>query len=163
MTTTRVVQLIALLVVQAVLVVVGCWAPLSARLTGTEVRLAVAPLDPVDPFRGAYVALDYPGLPRAQPMLEEQVQQPPGTVYVPLRRDGELWVGDEARTTRPADGTYLTCRRTWQLRCGIESWFVPQDEAARLERELGAGGLTAVVRVDARGNAALVGLEEDPR
>lgn len=152
---TRAVRLLSLLLVQAVLVVVACWAPLSARLTGTEVRLAVAPLDPIDPFRGAYLALDYPGLPRQDP----RGQRPTGTVHVPLRRDGAVWVGEQESATRPENGPYLTCRRSWQLRCGIESWFVPQDEAARLERDLGAGRVTAVVRVDARGNAALVGLD----
>lgn len=156
MTTVRPVHLLVLLLVQGTLVAVACWAPLSARLTGTEVRLAVAPLDPIDPFRGAYLTLDYPGLPRQDPMG----QRPTGTVYVPLRRAGDVWVGERESTTRPEGGPYLTCRRTWQLRCGIESWFVPQDEAARLGRELGAGKLTAVVRVDVRGNAALVGLEE---
>ena len=35
---------------------------LSARLTGDTYLVRVAPVDPIDPFRGAYVALDYPDL-----------------------------------------------------------------------------------------------------
>ena len=35
---------------------------LSSRLTGEDYRMEVRPIDPIDPFRGAYVTLDYPGL-----------------------------------------------------------------------------------------------------
>ena len=45
------------------------WPPLSARLTGEEVALRVEPIDPIDPFRGAYVDLGYPDLP-GQPLQE---------------------------------------------------------------------------------------------
>jgi hypothetical protein len=44
-----------------------------------------------------------------------------------------------------------------RLRCGIESLFASQDEARRLERDL-ADGAVARVKVDRRGNAAVVGL-----
>jgi uncharacterized membrane-anchored protein len=62
--------------------------------------------------------------------------------------------------TRPTSTPYLACvDRDWRLRCGIESWFLPQDEAADLERRLGDGDLVAVVAVDGRGHAALVRVE----
>ena len=35
---------------------------LSARVAGDPYLVRVAPVDPIDPFRGAYVALDYPDL-----------------------------------------------------------------------------------------------------
>ena len=35
---------------------------LSARIVGDTYLVRVAPVDPIDPFRGAYVALDYPDL-----------------------------------------------------------------------------------------------------
>ena len=47
---------------QLALVGVGVAPQLSARLTGDTYLMTVAPLDPIDPFRGAYVALDYPDL-----------------------------------------------------------------------------------------------------
>ena len=51
---------------------------------------------------------------------------------------------------------YLACNdRSWQVRCGIESYFLPQDEAAETERLL-ADGAVAEVRIDGRGNAAVV-------
>ncbi len=42
------------------------------------------------------------------------------------------------------------------MECGIESWFLPQDEARALEDAVAAGTVVATVKVDGRGNAALV-------
>lgn len=146
------------LALQSVLVLVGSWAPLSARLTGQEVRLTVAPLDPIDPFRGAYVALSYPDLPNPSSTGTPATR---GTVYVPLTRRGDVWVGGPTQSSRPGQGPYLRCDQDWQLRCGIDSYFMPQADAARMDRELRDGQVTAVVRVDGRGNAALIRLEPD--
>ena len=61
---------------------------------------------------------------------------------------------------RPSGQPYLTCNdRDWRLRCGIESLFLPQDEAASMQADLGDGSMVAVVKVDGRGNAALVRVE----
>lgn len=152
------VRLVGLCVVQSLLVVGAVWPQLSARLSGQEVLLEVAPVDPIDPFRGAYVRLAYPGLPQAG-----QRPLPDGTVFVPLERAAadQLWTGGRVRREVPEQGPYLRCESDgWQLRCGIESLFVPQDEALRLEREL-ADGAVARVRVDERGHAAIVDVEHD--
>jgi uncharacterized membrane-anchored protein len=130
---------------------------LSARLTGDTYELAVAPLDPIDPFRGAYVTLDYPGLAEARPTSWDGGETP---VFVPLRRaaGSDVWTGGRAVREAPSTGPYLRCDAgQGRLRCGIESLFASQDEARRLEREL-ADGAVARVRVDRRGNAAVVGL-----
>ena len=126
---------------------------LSARAAGDEYRLEVAPVDPIDPFRGAYVTLDYPG-------IREADDGESGALYVALVKDGDLWRPGQSSRTRPDRGPYLACDDTyWRVRCGIESWFVPQDEAARLDRALAERGAVATVRIDSRGNAAIVGLE----
>ena len=79
-----------------------------------------------------------------------------GPVYVVLRQEGEVWVASEWSRTRPGDGTYLACSdRDWQIECGIESWFVPQDEARELEEAVTSGEVVATVKVDGRGHAAL--------
>ena len=65
-----------------------------------------------------------------------------------------MWAADEWTRERPEDGPYLACDdRSWQIRCGIESFFLPQDEAAATE-ELLRDGAVAEVRIDGRGNAA---------
>jgi uncharacterized membrane-anchored protein len=141
--------------VQLALVGVAVAPRLSARLTGDEYLLRVAPVDPIDPFRGAYVDLDYPDLD-----LDRETPGDEGTVYVTLERDGEVWVAGAHTRERPSGTPYLTCDdRDWRLRCGIESLFLPQDEAAAMQAGLGNGSMVAVVKVDGRGNAALVRVE----
>jgi uncharacterized membrane-anchored protein len=139
------------------LVPLAVWPQLSARLTGETYDLAVAPVDPIDPFRGAYVTLDYPGLEPAQPTSWSGGDE---LVFVPLRRTpgSEVWTGGRAVREAPATGPYLRCDAgQGRLRCGIESLFASQDDARRLEQDL-ADGAVARVKVDGRGNAAVVGL-----
>ena len=163
MTRTRpAVALPLLLVLQLALVAVGVWPQLSARAAGDEVQLRVQPLDPIDPFRGAYVTLSYPdlrhdasrGVDGGHGSMEDGRS---GAVYVSLREDGDVWVADGWTRERPDHGPYLRCSdRDWQIECGIESWFLPQDEARAMEEEIAGGSVVATVKVDGRGNAALV-------
>ena len=135
---------------------------LSARLTGDTYLVRVAPVDPIDPFRGAYVALDYPDLRHDDSQssgstgLGDLDDGESGDLYVSLVEREGVWVADAWSRERPDRGPYLACDdRSWQIRCGIESWFLPQDEARRVEDLLSAGAV-AEVRIDGRGNAAVV-------
>ncbi len=153
---SRRVRVAAACLAHLVLVGVAVAPQLSARLTGDELRLAVAPLDPIDPFRGAYVVLDYPDLPLRQEGKELPLR---GEVFIPLQRAGALWEGGALTAEEPPSGRYLRCDTDgWQVRCGIESLFASQDEALRIEQQLAAGAV-AVVRVDGSGNAAVVRVE----
>ena len=146
---TATVALIA--VSQLVLVGVAVAPQLSARVLGDTYLVRVAPVDPIDPFRGAYVALDYPDLHH-----DAQSSGDGGDVYVSLVEEDGVWTAGEWSRQRPADGPYLACDdRSWQVRCGIESWFLPQDEARETERLL-QDGAVAEIRIDSRGNAAVV-------
>ncbi|HSF98216.1 MAG TPA: GDYXXLXY domain-containing protein [Ornithinibacter sp.] len=149
-------------VTQLALVGVGVAPQLSARVAGDAYVVRVAPVDPIDPFRGAYVALDYPDLRHdgsqsaVEPGLGALDDGESGDVYVGLVEEDGVWVADSWSRTRPDDGPYLACDdRSWQIRCGIESWFLPQDEAQEAEELLGTGAV-AELRVDGRGNAAVV-------
>ena len=115
-------------------------SPLSARLTGDTYLMRVAPLDPIDPFRGAYVALDYPDLRHddsrstGEPGLGALDDGEEGAVYITLVEQDGVWVADSWVRDRPDGGTYLACDdRSWQIRCGIESLFQPQDTARETE------------------------------
>lgn len=155
----RLLLLILALAVQLALVAFAVAPQLQARVTGQEYRLRVAPIDPMEPFRGAYVALTYPDLPGGPPMTDGEAPRPQQTVFVPLHADGDLWRGSATTTTRPGSGPYLRCRdEGWQLSCGIESWFVPQDRATAIEEAVRTGHTVAVVRIDDSGNAAIVDL-----
>ncbi len=145
----------AAVLAQFALVPLAVAEPLSARLTGTDYLLEVAPVDPIDPFRGAYVALSYPGLTREEDLATRE--NAGDVAYVPLVRKGEVWVGRPAVSDPPESGPFLRCKDDhWQLRCGIESWFLPQDKAYAVEQAVLRGRTVATVRVDSRGNAALI-------
>ncbi len=150
---------VALVAVAQLACVGAAVAPqLSSRLTGDDYRMQVRPLDPIDPFRGTYVTLDYPGLQTpggSQPPSMDDGRS--GEVYVTLVEQDGYWVADDWRRTRPAEGPYLACDDTdWAIRCGIESWFASQDRAAELERSLADHGGVATIRIDDRGNATVV-------
>jgi uncharacterized membrane-anchored protein len=147
---------------QLVLVAVGVAPQLSARLAGDTYLVRVAPVDPIDPFRGAYVALDYPDLRHddsqsfVEPGLGALDDGQSGDLYITLVESDGVWTASEWSRERPGDGPYLACDdRSWQIRCGIESWFLPQDEARETE-DLLRDGAVAELRVDGRGNAAVV-------
>ena len=137
---------------QLVLVGVAVAPQLSARVLGDTYLVRVAPVDPIDPFRGAYVALDYPDLRHD----DSQSSGEGGDLYVSLVEEDGVWTAGGWSRQRPADGPYLACDdRSWQVRCGIESLFLPQDEARETERLL-QDGAVAEIKVDSRGNAAVV-------
>jgi uncharacterized membrane-anchored protein len=153
---SRPARVAAAVVVQLALVAVAVSGQLSARLTGDEYSFRVEPVDPIDPFRGAYVALDYPDL----VPNNENLPGDRGDVFLPLTEDGEVWAAGTPTRTRPDDGPYLACTdRNYEIRCGIDSWFLPQDEARELEDAIRDGDVVARVRIDGRGNAALVAVD----
>ena len=151
-------RIVAVAATGLALTAVAVYPQLSARLTGEEIQLRVAPVDPIDPFRGAYVDLQYPDLNRVGGEERALDDSEPGEVFLTLRKKEDVWVGDAWSRTRPDQGLYLACTdRSWRVRCGIESWFLPQGEAAEMEEAVGDGAI-ATVRVDDRGHAALVGV-----
>lgn len=149
---------------QLALVGVAVAPQLSARVLGDTYLVRVAPLDPVDPFRGAYVALDYPDLRRdgsrsfGEPGLGALDDGKRGDVYIALVEEDGVWTAGEWSRERPADGPYLACDdRSLQVRCGSESFFLPQYEAPKTE-ELLRDGSVEEFSIDSRGNAAVVDL-----
>ncbi|QIK75337.1 GDYXXLXY domain-containing protein [Nocardioides piscis] len=151
--------------VQAVLVGAAVAPQLSARLTGDTYQLRVAPLDPIDPFRGAYVTLDYPDLRHDDSWSDgggmgAMDDGESGRVFITLTEEGGVMVADEFLRDRPDEGPYLACDDSdWQIRCGIDSFFLPQDKAADMEAQL-VDGAVAEVRIDGRGNAALIDVRD---
>lgn len=144
---------------QFALVGVGVAPQLSTRLNGETVLLEVAPVDPMDPFRGAYVDLGYPGL---TPPDNFDVEWDQKHLYITLEERDGVAVGTQWSHVRPDTGLYLTCApTTWRVQCGIDSWFVPQDEAIRIEEAMAGKTAVAEVRIDSRGNAAIVDLRTD--
>jgi uncharacterized membrane-anchored protein len=153
-------RLLGLALAQLALVGVAVAPQLVARATGDDYLMRVQPLDPIDPFRGAYVTLHYPDLQEpggSRPPSQDDGEG--GDVYITLVEEDGFWVMEERTRTRPEDGPYLACDdRSWQVRCGIESYFVPQDRAREMEQALADGGV-ATVRIDSRGVATVVSVD----
>lgn len=151
-----------------VLPALGVAPQLQARTLGEEYVVRVAPVDPIDPFRGAYVDLSYPDL-QVPPKTEDDDDWDgmgvlddgeSGDLFITLEKRGEVWVAGDHVRERPQDGPYLACSdRDWRITCGIESLFLPQDEARAMEREVSDGGMVATVRIDGRGHAALMSVD----
>ena len=127
---------------QLLLVPLAVLGQLSARLTGDEHLIRVGPVDPIDPFRGAYVTLGYPDLQPSDLQRKELDEGDQGDVFVTLTEKDGVLVAEEFSRSRPADGVFLACDdRSWQLRCGIESLFLPQQKAADVQKDIDQSGM----------------------
>jgi uncharacterized membrane-anchored protein len=122
--------------------------------TGTTVRLHVQPVDPVDFFRGEYVALNYD-----ISTIRVEGDPPPGTtVYVPLFESDGRWVPSRFATTErpPDDNTFIRGHKTDRgIEYGIETYFVEEGQARKYEQAMGRGDLFADVVVDGDGDARI--------
>ena len=101
-----------------------------ALATGTKVTLATTPIDPLDPFRGRYVALNY-----EISNLVDWRGHPGAVVWVELVRQGDRHVVHQAHTTKP-DTERPVIRgqvRNGRVEYGIETYYADEDEAPRLE------------------------------
>jgi uncharacterized membrane-anchored protein len=115
------------------------------------VTLRTAPVDPVDPFRGRYVTLNYEisSLPTPYDLGT--------TVYVPLTEAGATWLGGRPTDVRPEDGTFIRgyVGSAGRIEFGIGRYFTDEDEARRLET---AGVLLVDVVLSDDGVARIAGV-----
>jgi uncharacterized membrane-anchored protein len=146
---------------------------LYTRFTGAPVLLRTLPVDPWDLFRGEYVALRY----EISELSPEQVPMTGipyrrgQTVWVTLRKGDPFWTAVAVSPERPATGpdeialrgTVEWYAEAWVngpeaqpartfIRYGIEQFYVPEGEGARLQQQ---PHLTVEALVDRFGRAAL--------
>ena len=149
-------------IVFQIIVLAGMVAGAAMPLwTGTEVRVATEPVDPRSVFRGNYARLDYAFSTLPEDALDVDRDLRTGeVVYVSLQaaEDG-LHHFAGASLEPPAEGIFLRGRilrdsAPHRVRYGIEAFFAPKEEALRLERELGDGGV-AVLGISRSGRAAI--------
>ena len=139
-------------------------SPRSSRPAspGDTYLMTVAPLDPIDPFRGAYVD---PRLPRPAPRRLRSFDGPGwarsrtarrATSTSPSSQQGDVWVAGEWPRERPDDGPYLACDdRTGRSGAASRASSSRRTRPPR-PRTLLRDGAVAEVRIDGRGNAAVV-------
>jgi uncharacterized membrane-anchored protein len=139
----------ALVGIQA-LIPIGMLGLKEARYAGADrVLLQVEPVDPLDPFRGEYVALSY---------SISRLPGPTGTVYVPLyRTGGDAWTGYAVRTSRPDGGTYIRgfSNGSGTIRYGIEHAYVQEGMGRQYEIAAQERRLYAEVAIDGDGRGRL--------
>jgi uncharacterized membrane-anchored protein len=139
---------------------------------GREIIMSIRPVDPRDLFKGDYVRLAF------------NVARPPGNIAPPNKA---MWRGDKqigtamyvllektaiegdwkvvSETAKPpvaaANQVVLQADNTYDLRFGIERYYVPEGTGPKLEDQARTGKLAAIVAVDAKGRAAIKGLMLD--
>ena len=133
--------------------------------SGTEVVLPVIPVDPRSLFQGDYVRLGYEigaSLPD-----NDGISGARRPVFAVLAKAADgTWSRVAVAPVRPAsvapDQVVLAGSQRWnQAEFGIETFFVPEGKGPELEKLIGDKKLSAVLRVDASGRAALAGLLVD--
>ncbi len=140
-----------LLVIVLQLVVLGFMAGEREWILhrGQVIYLRTAPLDPVDPFRGSYVRLDYDighiptnlvrggWLGKTTDRLTQEKR-----VYVSLKQaEGGVATVDYLSEEKPAEGLFLRGKldRYWRpssvltVRYGLEAFFAQPDKAKQME------------------------------
>ena len=138
---------------------------------GTEIRLAVHPVDPRSLFRGNYARLDYDisRLEASEVPFHDELRSGE-VVYVRLKPGQHgRHVYHSVSLAPPPEGPFLRGRLRQRffarndhlhIDYGIEAWFAPPDKALAIERQLAAGA-TAIVRVAPNGKAALQAIVDD--
>jgi uncharacterized membrane-anchored protein len=133
----------------------------SDRFGGTTVLLSVRPVDPRDPFRGQYVALDYDV---AHDFAMANIANAGATCYVPLEvaPNGYARAAPEGwQTEPPRSGPFIrgrVGRIPGRLEFGIESFYCQEDRAPAYEQAVRSGTLFARVALTADGQPTLLDL-----
>jgi len=126
---------------------------------GRHVLIQAYPVDPIDPFRGEYVALRFP-------ISRLGADYGSGrTVYVTLRKSGRGWVEDYASPSKPSNGTFIrgVVREGGNVEYGIETFYVEQGRARRYAGAMAERRLYADVALSSDGRAHLDGVKIFPR
>lgn len=124
-------------------------------MTGNKIILATQPIDPFDPFRGQYMAINYE-ISRISDLEGFELRD---TIYVSLKEDEQgIWRKEGVSKSRPETGEFIKGKVisiyeniTW-IEYGIEQFFF--ERGAELPRE----NITVEAVVSASGRAGLVQL-----
>jgi uncharacterized membrane-anchored protein len=135
--------------------------------TGREIVLDVVPVDPRDLFRGDYVRLGYPAE-RVSAALFTEPQGKRGTpVYVVLAQDGAgKWQPVRAQSTVPTGlaqsevviQATVGGQGTGTVDFGIGTYFVPENEGRKIEKEIAGKQVQIRVAVSPTGKPAIKGM-----
>lgn len=140
--------------------------PVWTTLTGKEIRIQTAPVDPTDLFRGSYVDLHYEIESVKLAQLDDSIipdfkRENIGDykkVYVRLKQDSDgLYKVDLVTKEKPNNGVYLKGKleipyelksaATIQVKYGLDNYYAPEEKAKEMESAASAKPAVALVKV----------------
>jgi len=143
---------------------------LFARLTGREITIKTAPVDPYDFLSGYHVILNYE---ISSSDLSAGLQPHENQILynVLVKGEDDIWHSHSIHTSYPEDvpADAVVMKGKWQgwrrIQYGIEKFFIPEEHRQDIERDLRQNQRQALVdiKVDRFGNAALLRLRVDDR
>lgn len=156
----------ALAVVAQVLILIAVPAQkIVTRATGRSVLLKIRPVDPFDILSGYYVTLNYEIAARSA-FSNDNKDCSGDEVYALLEAEPDgayraVYLSPTLPAGLGANQIALRGRRSYStIRYGIEQFFIPETKRGEIEQKLREHPerARAEIKVDARGNAALVRL-----
>jgi uncharacterized membrane-anchored protein len=152
---TRRKSFLILMAVWSALILSYCAYKESVLRFGNTAVLEIIPSDPRDIFRGDYIILDYKISRAGNGNISAG-----DVVYVPLIKDGNFHKAGDISFTKPKSGLFIKGTVRGQtgnpaIEYGIENYFVPEGKGRELERIRNSGSLSAVIKIDPYGNAAI--------
>jgi uncharacterized membrane-anchored protein len=135
------------------------------RATGRSVILKVVPVDPYNMLSGYYVTLGY-DISRAESFPDAPTLNNGDEAFavIEAQPDGS-WRPVSLMTTQPGalppGQVFIRGRKTqWQIEYGVEEFYIPEAKRGVIEQDLreNINQARVEVKVDSRGNAALVRL-----
>ncbi len=158
---------LAAVLFQTVLLLIAPAQQQYVLITGEEVTLKTAPVDPYDPLRGYYVTLGYdisrpdklPGYPQAVTSGQ--------TLYVVLKKPSTAktaWTPERVSVLKPELGPGLVAIRgkveAGRLVYGLETYYIPEAKREEIDQKLRTRTESALVdvKIDSAGQAVPVRL-----
>lgn len=162
-------QFLLLMLIPAVVIVVFFGVKLFTASMGEEILLKTAPVDPRDIFRGDYVRLSYEiSMIDLNNVSYDRDFSTDDTIYAALSKKEKFWTVDSVSHSIPSlaenqvcmrGGVSMTASRQIDNRVGvewgIESYFVPEGEGRKIERERNAENTSVIVSVDSTCSSVL--------
>ncbi|MGE6379240.1 GDYXXLXY domain-containing protein [Peribacillus muralis] len=159
--------------IPVLILLILAFPPFLTTMTGEEIKIKTAPVDPTDLFRGSYVALSYE-IEAVQPsQLADSIKSEFKTrnmgdykkVYVRLKQNGSgLYEVDSVTKKKPSKGMYLKGElqipyelknpKSIQIRYGLDNYFTSEEKAKEMESKALTTPSMAVIKVR-NGNVVL--------
>ncbi|KMY51629.1 GDYXXLXY domain-containing protein [Peribacillus loiseleuriae] len=159
--------------IPVLILIIMATPPVLTILTGKEIKIQTAPVDPTDLFRGSYVDLQYEIESVKLSQLDDSIISDfkrayiydYKKVYVRLKQDSDgLYKVDFVTKEKPSHGIYLKGKleipydlknaATIQVKYGLDNYYAPEEMAKEIETKASVKPAVALIKVK-NGHAVL--------